>query len=213
MPHADEDDVSNDEQPATRAPGRRPPRRAVVGVLLVLVVLGSLLVSAALFSDVARNEGLRLGAGTVDVATAPVTLALDAMALAPGDVVATPLEVRNDGSLELRYSITSTVDDTTLGDLLRFEVRVGVSSCDAVGADQDGTLIAGPVRLGGATADPLVGDPATGQDPGDRVLGPGASEVLCLRVELPAETSEEEGAGRTVTATLQVDAEQTTANP
>lgn len=198
---------------ATQAEERRPPRRLLVAVLLVAVLVGALLVSAALFTDVARNEGLRLEAGTVDVATAPVTLELDASDLGPGDVVATPLEIRNGGSLELRYSITSTVDDTTLGDLLQFEIRTGVTACDAVGADADGVLVAGPVRLGGVTADPVLGDPATGQDPGDRVLAPGSAEVLCLRVELPADVSEDEAAGLSVTATLQVDAEQTAANP
>lgn len=192
---------------------RRTPRRLLVGLFLLAVLIGALLVSAALFSDAVRNEGLRLDAGTVDVATAPVTLDLDASGLAPGDVVATPLEVRNDGSLELRYSITSTVDDTTLGDLLRFEIRTGVTTCDAVGADADGTLVAGPVRLGGLTADPVLGDPATGQDPGDRTLAPSSAEVLCLRVELPADVSEDEAAGLSVSATLQVDAEQTAANP
>lgn len=192
---------------------RRTPRRLLIGMLLLAVLIGALLVSAALFTDVARNQGLRLDAGTVDVATAPVTLELDASGLAPGDVVATPLEVRNDGSLELRYSISSTVDDTTLGDLLQFEIRTGVTACDAVGAAADGVLVAGPVRLGGLTADLVLGDPTPGQDPGDRTLAPGAADVLCLRVELPAGVSEDEAAGLSVSATLQVDAEQTAANP
>lgn len=196
-----------------RVPQRTTPRRLLVALLALAVLLGALLISAALFSDVARNEGLRLEVGTIDVATAPVTLDLDASGLAPGDVVATPLEVRNDGSLELRYSITSTVDDTTLGDLLQFEIRTDVTTCDAVGADADGVLVAGPVRLGGLTADPVLGDPSPGQDPGDRTLAPGAAEVLCLRVELPTTVSEDDAAGLSVTATLQVDAEQTAANP
>lgn len=48
---------------------------------------------------------------------------------------------------------------------------------------------------------------------GDRVLPPGAAEVLCLRVELPSTVTEEAAAGRSVTAVLQVDAEQTAVNP
>lgn len=205
--------MTDEDGPTDRAPSRVLPRRLVVGLLLVVVLLGALLVSAALFSDVTRNQGLRLQVGTVDVATAPVTLDLDATGLVPGDVVATPLDVRNSGSLDLRYSITSTVDDTTLADLLELEVRTGVTTCDAVGADADGVLLAGPVRLGGLTADPVLGDPTPGQDPGDRELAPGGAEVLCLRVELPQDVTEATGAGLTVTATLQVDAEQTAANP
>lgn len=206
MPH---DDLLGTD----RADRPRVPRRVLVTVLLGLVLVGILLISAAVFNDVTRNEGLRLETGTVDVATAPVTLELDTTGLVPGDVVATPLEIRNDGSLELRYSITSTVDDLALAELLAFTVRTDVTRCDAVGAGADGTLVAGPVRLGGLTADPVIGNPATGQDPGDRMLAPGASEVLCLRVELPATVTEEDAAGRSVGATLQVDAEQTAANP
>lgn len=206
--------MSHDEPPGTdRVDRPRVPRRVLVAVLLALVVVGVLLVSAAVYTDVTRNEGLRLQTGTVDVATAPVTLELDTTGLVPGDVVATPLQVRNDGSLELRYSITSTVDDLALAELLLLSVRTDVTSCDAAGADADGTQLAGPVRLGGLTADPVVGDPASGQDPGDRVLPAGAAEVLCLRVELPATVTEEDAAGRSVTAVLQVDAEQTAANP
>lgn len=192
---------------------RRPPRQVLIALALAAIVLGGLLLSAALFNDSTANEGTSLEVGTVDIATAPVTLDLDAGGLAPGDVVATPLQVRNDGSLELRYSMTSTVDDTTLGDLLAFEVRTGVSRCDAVGADADGTLVAGPVRLGGLTADPILGLATPGPDDGDRVLAAGGSEVLCLRVELPASVDEATAAGLTVTASLQLDAEQTAANP
>lgn len=205
-------DVTDGDAPGRTGSGA-PRRRLLVGLLLLAVLVGALLVSAALFTDATRNEGLQLEAGTVDVATAPVTLELDATALVPGDVVATPLEVRNGGSLELRYSITSTVDDTTLGDLLEFEIRTGVTTCDAVGADADGELLAGPVRLGGLTADPVLGDPAPGQHAGDRQLAPGEAEVLCLRVALPEDVTEATAAGLTVTATLQVDAEQTAANP
>lgn len=192
---------------------RRLPRQVLVALAFAAIVLGGLLLSTALFSASTATDDNLLEIGTVDVATAPVTLDLDAGALAPGDVVATPLQVRNDGSLELRYSVSSTVDDVTLGDLLEFEVRTGVTRCDAVGADGDGVLVAGPVPLGGLTAEPVVGDPATGDDPGDRVLAAGGSEVLCLRVELPPGVDEDTAAGLTVTASLTIDAEQTAANP
>ena len=208
-----EDRVHRDQDTATeRATTRRPTRRLVVIGCLVLIVVGGLLVSAALFNDATRNEAMRLQTGTVDIAAAPVTFGLDATGLVPGDVVATELEVRNDGSLELRYAATSTVDDAPLADALSLTVRTGVTSCDPVGADADGTLVAGPVRLGGVAGDAIIGSPATGQDAGDRVLAAGTSEVLCFRVELPASATEAT-AGRSVSATVRLDAEQTAVNP
>lgn len=189
------------------------PRRLVLAVLLAVVVLGALLVSAAVYTDTTATDGLSLEVGTVDVATAPVTLDLVAAALVPGDVVATPLVVRNDGSLELRYSLSTSVDDADLATLLELTVRTGVTSCDATGADADGTLLVGPVPLGAPTTTPVLGDPAPGAQPGDRVLAPGSEDVLCLRVELPPTTTEAEAAGRSLTASLRVDAEQTAANP
>lgn len=207
--------MSHDTAPPLEST-RRLPRRLILGVFLAMVLAGLLLMSAAIYSAITSNEGLRLDVGTVDVATAPLTLELNATALVPGDVVATPLEITNDGSLELRYSITSittTTDDPSLAELLELEIRVGVSRCDATGADADGTLVAGPVLLGGATGAPVLGAPATGQHPGDRVLGPGAFEVLCLRVELPSSVTEDEAAGMSLAVTLQIDAEQTAANP
>lgn len=213
MPHADGDEVDNERTVAAATTARRPSRRAVVLLCLVAVLLGLLLTSAALFSATTGNEDLRLEVGTLDVATAPVALDLDAGGLAPGDVVATPLTVRNDGSLELRWSLTSTVDDEALADLLEFEIRTEVSDCDATGAAADGVLVAGPTALGSTAGSVLIGDPVTGADAGDRVLAPNAAEALCLRVELPASAGEEEAAGRTVTATLRIDAEQTAANP
>lgn len=196
-------------QPATR----RPTRRLLLVVSLSLVLLGGLLVSSAVFNDATRNEAMRLDAGTVDIAAAPVTFALDATGLVPGDVVATPLQVRNDGSLELRYSVTSTVDDALLADELELTIRTGVTDCDAVGAALDGSVVAGPVRLGGLTGDAVLGDPATGQDAGDRVLAAGTSEVLCFRVELPTTATEATAAGLSVSATVRLDAEQTAVNP
>ncbi len=192
---------------------RRSPRRLLLVVFLLAVLAGLALVSGAIFSDATRNEGMRLDVGTVDIATAPVTFELDAADLVPGDVVATPLVVRNDGSLELRYAITSTVDDAVLADELLLTIRTGVTACDAVGADAAGTLLAGPVRLGGLTGDTVLGDPARGQDPGDRVLAAGGSELLCFRAELPASATEAAAAGRTVSSTLRLDAEQTAVNP
>lgn len=205
----------SDGQEAAPAPAgrRRVPRRVVVGALLAMVVLGTLLVSAALFSDRTENLGSGLDVGTIDVASAPVTFDLDASGLVPGDVVAAPITFRNDGSLELRYALTSDVDDPALADLLELTVRTDVTTCDAVGAAADGTLLAGPVRLGAPGGEPVLGDPATGSQPGDRVLAPGDAEVLCFRVVLPSGVSESGAAGLTVTATLRVDAEQTAANP
>lgn len=205
-----------DQELATEQDGAapRPTRRLLLIACLALIILGGLLVSAAVFNDATRNEAMRLDVGTVDIAATPVTFALDATGLVPGDVVATTLDVINSGSLELRYAATSTVDDAVLADELELTIRTNVTSCDPVGAALDGTLVSGPtpVRLGSPTGDLVIGNPQVGADPGDRVLGSGDSEQLCLRVELPASATEAV-AGRSVSATIRLEAEQTAANP
>lgn len=208
--------MQRDQQLAAEQDGtaRRPTRRLLLIASLALIVVGGLLVSAAVFSDATRNEAMRLDVGTVDIAASPVSFALDATGLVPGDVVATTLDVTNGGSLELRYAATSTVDDAILADELELTIRTGVTSCDPVGADLDGTLVSGPVpvRLGSPAGDDVIGDPQTGSDAGDRVLPSGGSEELCFRIELPASATEAV-ADRTVSATIRLEAEQTAANP
>lgn len=194
-------------------PVEQRSRRPVVASLLALALLGMLLTSAAVFSGATDNPDNLVAIGTLDVASAPVSVAVTGSGLGPGDVVADELDVRNDGSLELRYAVTSTTDETTLASALVFEVRTGVTDCTPAGADADGTLVAGPGPLGTTTGMALIGDPTQGDDAGDRTLAAGASEVLCLRVELPASADEAALADRSSTAVLRLDAEQTGANP
>lgn len=199
--------------PVRSAPSEVPERRLVVAGLLVLVLLGLGLTSMAVFSDTTDTSGLEVAVGTLDIATAPVSVAVSGSGLEPGDVVADELVVRNDGSVQLRYAISSVTTEDTLASALELEIRVGVSDCSSAGADVDGTLVAGPVPLGSTGGSAILGDPAQGADAGDRTLAGGSAETLCLRVALPDGADEDVLADRTTTAVFTFDAEQTGANP
>lgn len=197
----------------TVAPSPHVPRRVVVAGLLLLVLLGLLLSSMALFNTQTRATGSSIGTGTVDIAAAPATVVLGGLDLAPGEVVAGTLDLANVGALELRYAITSTTTEDVLAGILQLTIRTAVADCSPAGVDLTGTTVAGPVPLGSTAGEPVLGDPAQGADAGDRTLGPGLGETLCVKVELPAAADDDDTAERTTTATLRIDAEQTVANP
>ena len=73
---------------------------------------------------------------------------------------------------------------------------------------EDGAILYGPGPLSGAA----FGDPAQGAQAGDRVLAPGASEQLCIKVELPLSSGNETQNAATV-ASFVFDAEETANNP
>ncbi len=167
--------------------------------------------SLALFTDQAVSEQNSFGTGTIDIAASPATAAITGLDLAPGDSVTAPLTITNNGSLDLRYSITSTTSEDVLAAELEMTVRSAVSDCDDNGWNQTGTeLYRGP--LGSTAPMAIVGSAAQGDDGGDRDLGAADAEELCVHVELPlaADTSLE---GLSTESTLTFEAEQTRNNP
>ena len=149
--------------------------------------------------------------GSVDLVAAPATAAITMAGMAPGDQVTAPVNVANSGTLEFRYSITSTTDEDTLAAELDLTVKSGVTTCDNAGFGVDGTVLyTGP--LGSTATINVVGTPATGAQAGDRVLATAANENLCFNVALPTATSNA-FQGLSSTATFTFDAEQTANNP
>ncbi len=145
--------------------------------------------------------------GSVDISTSPGSAILSFGGMAPGDSVTRPLTVSNDGSLPLLYSVMSTTSEDTLAAQLDMTIKTNVTKCSDAGFDRDGEIVYGPGDLGSTAGLELVGDPALGPHPGDRVLEVSASETLCIQVSLPLGTGNA-FQGLTTALTLLLIAEQ-----
>lgn len=188
---------------------------AIVGVLTGLGAFGAL----SIFTSTAVVPSNAFTTGTVKISTSSDGIALITYPnMAPGDKVTEPLTVTNDGSLELRYAVTSLADDDDKGlrDQLLLTIKSGVT-CDNDGFDDPGgSVLYGPDVLGSDPAPTkVIGDPAQGADTGDRTLAAAPashSEELCFQVELPSDT-DDDYQDATTTATFTFKAEQTKNNP
>jgi predicted ribosomally synthesized peptide with SipW-like signal peptide len=189
-------------------------RRTLVALVAVLAAasLGVGAVSLALFTSTATVPANAFSTGTLVLTTSPASALVTFANMAPGDQVTAPITVTNGGSLDLRYSISSVATNADLKglkDQLVLTVKSGVATCTDAGFGATGTVeYAGDLD---SAAGRIVGDPATGADPGDRPLAASAGEVLCFNVSLPASTGSAFQAA-TTTATFTFDAEQTKNN-
>jgi hypothetical protein len=183
----------------------------VIGVLTGFATFGAL----SVFTDTASVASNTFTTGTVDISTSPASALITYSNMAPGDKVTQPLTVSNNGSLALRYAVTSLATNTDSKGLrtqLDLKIKSGVATCTNAGFDTDGTLLYGPADLGSDPAINVIGDPAEGDDSGDRTLAASGSEVLCFHVELPLSTGNAYQ-NATTTATFAFEAEQTVNNP
>lgn len=191
--------------------GRR--RKLALTASILLVVTGLLATGVlAVFTDTATTDGNTFSSGSVDLTVAPVTAAVTMAGMAPGDRVTRPIDVLNSGALDLRYAVQSATTENVLASELALTVKSGVVTCTTGGFAGSGTVIYGPAPLGNTAPVALIGDAAQGQDLGDRILASGATEALCLDVQLPLTTGDT-AEGLTTTATLTFLAEQTAGNP
>jgi spore coat-associated protein N len=177
---------------------------AVVGILATFGLAGS-----ALFTSTTTVGNNSFTTGSVLISTDPVSALVTFSNMAPGDQVTAPLTVKNDGTLAMRYAMTSLAtneDNKALRGQLELSVKSGVTDCSNAGFAASGTSV-----YGGTLNNALFGDPATGQQAGDRALAAGANEVLCFNVALPAGTGNEFQNAAT-TATFTFAAEQTANN-
>ncbi len=201
--------------PAAHRSGSSQPKRRALKVLVTLAVLGLalsafMIASLALFTDTENVGGNTFTTGTLDLAAAPVSAVVTAPAMAPGDQVTGTLDMTNSGSLDLRYSATSTTTEDLLAAELVLTVKSGVAICDDANWTLSGTVEYSGV-LGTTGTSVIFGDATPGADAGDRTLAPAASEQLCVNVTLPLATTGNQGV--TTTATLNFEAEQTANNP
>lgn len=210
-----------EERETLRGHDRRR-RRAAFIVLMLSIASLAVASSGAIFTDTQSVGANTFTTGTVDISTSPATALVTASAMAPGDNAESAITVSNAGSLELRYAIQRSADDTdskALRDSLR--LRVGAQAggaCDFPYYNTDGstTALSDDTQLYEGlgfpgTATNTVGDAAQGSQAGDRVLAASTNEALCFSVVLPSSAGNSLQ-DATTTAVFDFVAEQTANN-
>ena len=190
---------------------------AITSTALVALAGGTML-SMALFTDTETDDSTFTTGTIVLDATKIAAMNLTTSALMPGDTVRGSVTVENDGTAQLRYAVSQTStngDLKALRDTLQLEVRSEDTGAGAFGTDGDrcddanGTVLRGSAAMG-ASGD-LVGDPAQGDQSGDRTLAAATSEVLCFYVSLDI-SAPNSAQGAITTTTFTFAAEQTANN-
>lgn len=189
----------------------------ILGAALTVASIGIGGVSLAVFTDT-ETVPATFTSGTIILDDVKIdALTLTNANLMPGDTVTSSVDVENDGTNELRYSLntTSTSVAGPGGGVLNAALTVDVKTVDVttplVKCDNfDGTLLntaaevltASNVMFGSVS--PTVGT-------GDRTVVAAATDVLCIRISLPVATGDTyQGAAATTTFTF--NAEQTENN-
>lgn len=167
--------------PRRAARRRRRRRRFLLLLLLAVSALPSVttsVISISLFHERAVIATDAWAPSAINVSAEPALL-MQVSGMLPGDRHSGVLTVANLGADTLRYALVSTstdADSRGLRDVLLTDVRSAGSGCDAF----DGQLLYhGPLSGAG------FGDPAAGQQAGDRLLGAAERELICVRVALP----------------------------
>lgn len=125
--------------------------------------------SSASFADQEAVTGNRLGAGTLDIGFGDATAIFTAYDLAAGDAVTGNLLVRNDGSLPLRYELTSFAPAGLLRDVIDITAWNGTGACPT--SAPAGATVWRPLE---APTTPIAG-----------MLAVGATQLVCMRADLP----------------------------
>ncbi len=160
---------------------RRIRRRGLIVLLMTLAVgsLGAGAFSLAIFTDTAATDG-GFTTGTVKIGLNPATALFNVTGMLPGDSSSSTLTVQNNGTADLRYSMTtSATNPDTKGLAAQLALTIQTGSCASPGS----TIYTGP--LGTAA----LGSPTQGQQAGDRTITFAAgSEQLCFTASLPLAT-------------------------
>lgn len=189
-------------------------RFALLIPVLGILGVGAGSLSIALFTDTASVEST-FTTGTISLDPTDVaSLSLSSGALLPGDVLTDDVTITNDGTAQLRYSVsTSSTNADALGlrDALTLTVRELDTTTPGTPCDNfDGALVVAQTAFGASSVG--IGSATAGAQPGDRVLNAAAGETLCFRLSLPLGTGNAYQ-GATTTTTFTFNAEQTANNP
>ena len=196
-------------------------RKSTLLILVAALAVASIgigAVSLAVFTDTE----------TVDATFTSGTITLDAAKVGalslslgdtwvPGDFVTGSVDVENDGTNPLRYSLSTTTTDGNspngepLSSALVIEVRpvdatTPVTKCN----EFDGVPVLQAAEVLGAS-NVMFGSVSPTVGTGDVTVAPGATHVLCIRVSLPIAT-DDTFQGATSVTTFTFNAEQTQNN-
>ncbi|CAN5544693.1 hypothetical protein BH20CHL6_BH20CHL6_03110 [soil metagenome] len=195
--------------------GARKHRLLAVGALgLAMISASAGTMSLALFTDQETVDGT-FSSGTIVLDPVKIdALVLTTSNMVPGDTVTDDVVVENDGTSQLRYSM-STSSTNADGKDLRSQLTLSVKTIDVTtpatpcdNFDGASTLYSGVIGTTAAS----FGSSAAGAQAGDRTLAAAANETLCFRVTLPGATGNSYQ-GATAQTTFTFDAEQTANNP
>jgi hypothetical protein len=192
--------------------------KAGLGLALAVSTL-AVTMTGAIFTDSENVGGNTFSTGDVEISPSVTTdlVSFTTPAMVPGDSVVDGVTVTNAGSVEMRYSVTSTTTEDVLAaqlDLVVWDEAVEAdsgganSTCDSTPPE---TTLYAAGDLGSVAGVNLVGDPTQGADSGDRTLDATAADVLCFKVSLPTGT-DSTYENLTTTATFAFAAEQTANN-
>lgn len=165
-------------------------RVVLIGALVLTALAGPILLvlstaSSATFRSELPVDGNRLEAAEIQIDLGASAASTRIANLAPGDVRTWLIDISNDGASTLRYALETTTDTPTLGAALLVSVH-GDGTCSGAGSQ-----LSLQVPLGGTSPRALLGSTTPGDQQGDRVLGVGETERLCVRVELPRDAGNE----------------------
>ena len=188
-----------------------------LGAALTVASIGIGAVSMAVFTDTE----------TVDATFTSGTIILDATKVdalnlslgdswVPGDSVTGSVDVENDGTNTLRYSLNTTTTSVAgpNGGVLNTALLVEVKTVDATTPvtqcnEFDGTSLQVSEALGSSNV--MFGSVSPTVGTGDRTVLAGATDVLCIRISLPIATGDT-FQGATAVSTFTFNAEQTQNN-
>lgn len=187
-----------------------------LGAALAVASVGIGAVSMAVFTDTETVDATFTTGTIILDATKIDALVLTNANMMPGDSVTGSVDVENDGTNELRYSLntTSTSVAGPNGGVLNAALTVEVKTVDAttplVKCDNfDGTALQASEVLGASNV--MFGSVSPTVGTGDRTVAAAATDVLCIRVSLPVATGDTYQ-GATATTTFTFNAEQTENN-
>jgi spore coat-associated protein N len=185
----------------------------VAGFVAVAGIAGGA-VSLAVYTDTETVDATFTSGTIILDATKIDALTLTSTNLVPGDSITGAVDVENDGTSQLRYSLntTSTSVAGPNGGVLNAALTVEVRTVDVdlVGCGSfDGTVLQASEVLGASNV--MFGTPSPTVGTGDRTVNVAATDVLCIKVSLPIATGDTYQ-GATATTTFTFNAEQTANN-
>jgi hypothetical protein len=183
---------------------------AIALLAAATVVATRTVLSSAAFSDSERLGVNEVGSATVGIGAGNGTVEMDIDAMAPGDSAVTSLDIVNDGSIPLHYTLSSEITSTAFARHVTADVWRAASCGRPGGPIPDGAeTLARSVPLLGAGSVSIFGDPSIGRQAGDRRLEPGERDRLCYAIRLSTDAGNT-AQGLDTTQVLTVYAEQAT---